>query len=259
MTRTTRTATILNAIALAAVLTAAPVPAAPDTTATTAQTSAQLPGIGNDGLTLPLTVDQLDPSEQKNFAALPAGSVDARQFLYTRGYLRYCKQVVNGTRPALDLPPLPKRENWNRNLLSADEVTNIVDVALSRKIAAKLPPQPDVPAIDPALIASNNLPAIDADGRTQPLKVDQLTADEKTAFASLEPASKKAKQFLYVRGFLRYCRLVIAGTIKPLQLPKLPARENWSREHLSKSEATDVLDVALGMKIAARLSAPPAQ
>ena len=218
-----------------------------------------LPAIGSDGLTAPLTADQLDRAERATYAGLQPNSVDARQFLYTRGYLRYCKQVVAGTRPALELPPLPKRENWNRKFLSTDETDKVVDVALGQKIAARLPPAPTVPPIDPALVAAGNLPAIEADGTTQPLKADQLTADEKTAFASLEPGSTKAKQFLYVRGYLRYCRLVIAGTIQPLQLPKLPARENWDRELLSKDEATGVLDVALGMKFIARMSAPPAQ
>jgi hypothetical protein len=218
-----------------------------------------LPGVGSDGLTLPLGANQLDPAERKTFAALQADSADARQFLYTRGYLRYCKQVVAGTRAPLDLPPLPKRENWKRGFLSADEATNILDVALGQKIAARLPPQPVVAPIDPALIASNNLPALEADGTTQPLRADQLTADEKTNFAKLEPGSTKATQFLYVRGYLRYCRLVIAGTIQPLQLPNLPARENWSREHLSKTEATEVLDTALGMSLVARMSKPAAQ
>ena len=252
MNWTMRVALIATSLLLATAVTAA------DKAAGAVEASAQLPGVGSDGLTLPLTADQLDPAERKSFEALQVGSVEARQFLYTRGYLRYCKQVVDGTRAPLDLPPLPKRENWNRNLLSNNEATDIVDVALSRRIAARLPPERTVPPIDPALFTANALPAIDADGRTGPLKVDQLTVAEKATYASLQADSVTATQFLHVRGYLRFCRLVIAGTIQPLQLPKLPARENWSREHLSNDEARDILDVALGMKLAARMTPAPA-
>lgn len=260
MTETTYAAKRLTVFALAAFLAVAAtlsgaVPSAAEPAAATGP-ELVLPAIGPDGLTPPLTADQLTPTEQAAYAGLQPDSADARQYLYTRGYLRYCKQVVDGTRPALELPSLPKRENWNRKFLSADEANKVVDVALGQKIAARLPPQPVVAPIDPALIASNNLPPIDADGAMQPLKTDQLTADEKAVFATLEPGSTKATQYLYVRGYLRYCRLVIAGTIQPLQLPKLPARANWNREHLSTTEATDVLDVALGMKFAARMSKP---
>lgn len=218
-----------------------------------------LPGVSSDGLTLPLTAEQLTADERKTYAALAPGSADARQFLYTRGYLRYCKQVVDGALAPLDLPSLPKRENWSRKFLTKDEAANVVDVALERSIAASVPPKPTAPPVDLALIAAHGLPGLEADGTTQPLRAEQLTADEKTAFASLEPGSTKAKQYLYVRGYLRYCRLVISGTIKPLQLPELPARANWSREHLSEAEAKKVLDVALGMKLVAWMSAKPAQ
>lgn len=220
--------------------------------------SDDVPGLAADGTVLPLRASQLDASEQKTFATLPPSGDDARKFLYTRGYLRYSKRVVAGSLAPLQLPPLPARENWNRKFLSDDEATGIVDVAIARKLAAKLPPQPVVAAIDPALFATHGLPAIAADGRAEPLTPGQLNADEKKTYASLPQGSAKAKQFLYVRGYLRFCRLVVAGTIAPLQLPSLPARENWNREHLSQSETHDVLDVALAMKISARLSAPPA-
>lgn len=216
------------------------------------------PGLAADGTVLPLGPGQLDANELKTFATLPRASDDARKFLYTRGYLRYCKLVLAGSLAPLQLPPLPARKNWGRKFLSEDEATNVVDIAIGRKLAAKLPPQPVVAPIDTALIASHRLPPVDADGRALPLTPEQLNADEKTTYATLPPGSAKAKQFLYVRGYLRYCRLVVAGTIAPLQLPSLPARENWNREHLSASEATNVLDVALAMKISARLAAPPA-
>lgn len=217
------------------------------------------PGLGKDGAILPLAPEQLDAGEVKTYATLVRGSDDERQFLYTRGYLRYCKLVVAGGLQASQLPPLPARKNWDRRFLTEQEATNIVDVALTQKLAGKMPPQRKAPPIDPALFASYALPALDAEGRALPLTPGQLTADEKKTYDGLAKGGVKATQFLHVRGYLRFCRLVIAGTIKPLQLPKLPARENWSREHMSPTEAREVLDVALGMKVAARLAEPKPQ
>jgi hypothetical protein len=103
-----------------------------------------LPSIGADGLTLPLAVDQLDASERTTYANIPSNSDDARRFLYTRGYLRYCRLVVAEKLPPLQLPPLPARVNWNRGFLSQDEAKNVLDVALAMKLTARMnqrPPQ----------------------------------------------------------------------------------------------------------------------
>lgn len=102
---------------------------------------------------------------------------------------------------------------------------------------------------------SSVLPAIDADGRTLPLTVDQLDPEERARFVQLEPASDDARRFLYTRGYLRYCHEVVAGRLAPLGLPPLPLRQNWNRRFLSDEEATNILDVALGMKYVARMQA----
>ncbi len=87
----------------------------------------------------------------------------------------------------------------------------------------------------------------------EPLRVDQLDADERATFATLVPGSADARKFLYSRGFLRFCRLVVDGELSPLDLPDLPERENWERLFLSEHERTNVLDVALGMHLVALL------
>ncbi len=113
-------------------------------------------------------------------------------------------------------------------------------------------------ASEPALARvsqSQTLPAVDADGRTLPLTVDQLDPEERAHFVQLEPASDDARRFLYTRGYLRYCHEVVAGRLPPLGLPTLPLRLNWNRRFLSDEEATNILDVALGMKYVARMQA----
>jgi hypothetical protein len=90
----------------------------------------------------------------------------------------------------------------------------------------------------------------------QSLTVDQLDPTERAAFAALPPDSDGARQYLYTRGYLRYCRLVVAQTLPPLQLPPLPAHSNWNRQFLSQDEARSILDVALAMKITARMNQP---
>jgi hypothetical protein len=219
-----------------------------------------LPAIGADGMIAPLTVDQLDASEQARFAALAPGSDAARTFLYTRGFLRYCRLVVAGTLQPLQLPDLPAHENWDRQWLSPDEIKNVLDVALGRQMIAMLgPPRPSPPPIDTSLAQTHGLPGVDADGSSLPLAVDKLTSEERARFASLAPDNGDARRFLYVRGFLRYSRLVVDRQIEPLQLPDLPARENWDRRWLSADEARDVLDVALAMSLTAKMAPQPAQ
>jgi hypothetical protein len=219
-----------------------------------------LPAVGADQMIAPLTIDQLDADERARYATLAPGSDDARQFLYTRGYLRYCRLVVARSMPPIQLPELPARENWDRQFLNEDEAKNIVDVALGMNMAAMLgPPPPAPPPIDPALVQAHGLPGVDADGSSLPLAVDQLTSEERAAFASLAPGSADAKRFLFVRGFLRYSRLVVDKKIAPLQLPDLPARENWDRKWLSNDESRNVLDVALAMNMTAMLQPRPAQ
>jgi hypothetical protein len=231
-------------LVFAAATIGASVASAAQPTAASAETAPALvlPAIGPDGTTLPLTADQLDADERKTYAALPSGSDDARQFLYTRGFLRYCRKVVDGTLPPAKLPQIPERENWNKKFLSAHESKNVVDVALFKYL---LKDAPKAAPIDPAIVAAHGLPPVDADGASQALTVEQLTAEEKTAFAKLEPGSEQARQYLYTRGYLRYCRLVIDGTIAPSQLPRIPAPDNWNRNLLSISEARNIVDVAV--------------
>ena len=106
----------------------------------------------------------------------------------------------------------------------------------------------------PAVAQSDALPPVTADGRMSPLTVDQLDANERATFAGLAPNSDDARKFLYTRGYLRYCRLVVAEKLPPLQLPLLPERTNWHRGFLNEHEAKSILDVALGMKMLARMN-----
>ena len=80
-----------------------------------------LPPIDSAGVSGPLTVDQLTPAERLRFAQLAPGSADARRFLFTRGFPRYCRQVLAGALAARDLPELPSRDDWDRRFLSDDE------------------------------------------------------------------------------------------------------------------------------------------
>ena len=106
---------------------------------------------------------------------------------------------------------------------------------------------------------SQSLPVVDSGGNPGPLKGYQLDPEERVRFASLPPGSDDARQFLYTRGYLRFCRLVVAGTKPPLEFPRLPERVDWDRQFLSKEEAESVVDAALGMKILARMQQAPAQ
>jgi len=216
-----------------------------------------LPAVDANGDIAPLTVDQLDPQERVQFAALAPGSDDARKFLYTRGFLRYSRLVVDRKLPAKDLPALPALENWDRKFLSAEEARNILDVALGLSLMAMMPANP--PPLPAARAATNDLPAVDANGQSQPLTVDQLDAQERVQFNTLAAGGDDARKFLYTRGYVRFCRLVVTGALPPLQLPELPARENWDRRFLSEDEGKAIVDVALGRKIVAEMTPAPRQ
>ena len=110
---------------------------------------------------------------------------------------------------------------------------------------------PSHAADEPSL--ASILPGIDARGYTLPLTVDQLTPEERATFAGLPPSGILARRFLYTRGYLRFCRLVVENKLAPLQLPDLPTEENWDRQFLSQDESRNVADVALGMKMFAQL------
>jgi hypothetical protein len=111
-------------------------------------------------------------------------------------------------------------------------------------------------AASPAFAQSNALPPLGADGTLQPLAISQLDPVERATFATLAPESDGARQFLYTRGYLRYCRLVIDGKMPPLQLPPLPARSNWNRQFMSPDEIRNIFDVALAMKLTAVMNQP---
>lgn len=93
-----------------------------------------LPAVDADGRVAPLTVDQLDEAERATYSTLSED--DARRFLFTRGYLRYARLVVQEQLPPLELPRLPERANWGRHLLSQEEALDL-DVALGMKIEAR--------------------------------------------------------------------------------------------------------------------------
>jgi hypothetical protein len=96
-----------------------------------------LPALDASGMTLPLSVEQLDDFERPHYAQL--GDDDARRrFLYTRGYLRYARLVANREMAPIDLPPLPERINWGRQYLTADEARNVLDVALGMNMIAMM-------------------------------------------------------------------------------------------------------------------------
>ena len=101
--------------------------------------------------------------------------------------------------------------------------------------------------------AGTELPVVGSDCMMAPLSPQQLTALEKSSFSALAAGSPEASKFLYTRGYLRFARLVVSGNLPPLQLPCLPARSNWDRTYLTEDEAHNVVDVALGMKMLARL------
>jgi hypothetical protein len=210
-----------------------------------------LPSVDAQGKPGPLTVDQLTAEERGRYNALDPAGDDARQFLYTRGFLRFARLVVEGKLPPLQLPELPAEADWDRQFLSADEAANVVDVALGMNLAALMPPRP-APPIDPALAQASGLPGVDAQGQMAPLRLDQLTPEERVSFDRL-PSGDAARKFLYTRGYLRYCRLAAEGRIDPLSLPDLPAEENWDRTFLSAEEARDIVDVALGRKLIAMM------
>jgi hypothetical protein len=215
-----------------------------------------LPAVSADGAIAPLTPDQLEPQERATYAALDPAGNEARQFLFTRGFLRYCRLVVAGTMRAEELPALPPRADWNRRFLSAHEATEIVDVALAMSIQTMLAPPVAAPPIDPAVAREANLPALSQDGSVEPLTPDQLNPAERAIFATLSPGGEDARRFLHTRGYLRYCQLLVDGRIDPRSLPALPARENWDRAFLSADEARDILDVALGMNLISMMKNP---
>ncbi|HYC73214.1 hypothetical protein [Brevundimonas sp.] len=214
-----------------------------------------LSAVDAEGQMAPLTVDQLDPEERAIFETLAPDSADARRFLYTRGFLRHARQVVDGQLTPILLPDLPAEENWDRRFFSQKEADDVIDAALTMHMAATLSgtealrPRP-VPVIaDPY----DRLPDIRADGMIEPLRVDQLDPDERATYATLAPDSADARKFLYSRGYLRFCRLVVAGDLPALDLPDLPERENWDRRFFSEYEATELVDVALGQHLIALL------
>ena len=188
-----------------------------------------------DCKTGPLTPQQLTSDERTQFDKLSAGSAEATKFLFTRGYLRYAKLVVAGSIQPADLPCLPARENWSRGYLTPDEAKNILDVALGRKLVASM--RTDLPSA-PALVL---------------LRPEQLDLAEKAAFAKLPAGSDAARKFLYTRSFLRPCRKVVDRSLEPTQLPDLPRKEDWDRRYLSAVEGKEIVDVCLGMSMAAML------
>lgn len=210
-----------------------------------------LPPVDAQGDPGPLTPAQLTSDERARYDALPAGSAQARQFLYTRGFLRFCRLVVEGNMAPADLPALPSQENWNRQFLTPEEGANIVDVALGRQIAAHIDPSATLPQARPP---TDTLPAVDADGMIAPLAVAQLDSAERATYATL--AGDDARRFLYTRGFLRFCRLVVANQLPPLQLPELPVEDNWDRRFISEEDGHSILDVALGMQMMAMMRPP---
>lgn len=94
--------------------------------------------IGQDGMISPLRLEQLTGEEQAFVRGRGLEGENLTRYLYTRAYLRFCQQVVAGARPPLELPPLPLRRNYDRGYLSEAEGRDIVDVAIGRKLTARL-------------------------------------------------------------------------------------------------------------------------
>lgn len=214
-----------------------------------------LPPLNAEGRIGPLTVDQLDPGERTRFAQLPPGSAAALRFLYTRGFLRYARLVVSGDLAPISLPELPDEEHWDRQFLSPSEAEDVINVALQMNVSALVVGTEAERLRPPAVIAdpTDRLPDINADNMIQPLRVDQLDAGERATYSTLAPGSDDARKFLYSRGYLRFCQLVVTGDLPALDLPRLPERENWDRRFLSEYEGRDVLDLALGLNLVALL------
>jgi hypothetical protein len=105
--------------------------------------------------------------------------------------------------------------------------------------------------VQSAYAQSEPLPPLDAEGMVMPLTFDQLDAGERITYATLGDDDRR--RLLYSRAFLRYCRAVIAEQIPPLELPPLPARANYSRQFFSQEESENIVDVAIGMKLYARM------
>lgn len=193
-----------------------------------------LPPVDAGGLSGPLSLNQLTSEERARYNALPSGGDEARQFLYTRGFLRYSRLVIDGNLPPQDLPGLPEQENWDRQFLSAEESV-VVETALHRFLLSGR-----TPTRSRAQPATDTMPAVDAAGMLAPLAVAQLDAAERTTYSTLAPGSHESRQFLYTRGFLRYCRLVTNGFLDPRDLPDVPEPGNWNRQFLSTDERTIV-------------------
>lgn len=96
--------------------------------------TAVLPAIDDQENMAPLKIEQLSRAERQAFAKLAPGSPEATKFLYTRGFLRYAKLVVDKKVEPARLPRLPARENWDRRYLSAEEIKTILDPALAMQL-----------------------------------------------------------------------------------------------------------------------------
>jgi hypothetical protein len=107
-----------------------------------------------------------------------------------------------------------------------------------------------------AAVPDDYLPCIAADGRTEMLRVEQLDQAERLNYAAFLPGSEAANKFLFTRGYLRYCRLVMSMRITPLQLPKPPVDEHWNDSFLTDDEYS-IVDTAVGMNLVARMGPQP--
>ncbi len=102
-----------------------------------------------EGYTPPLTVPQLNPNLMITLVGMPRLSEraiydtlttddDRRRYLYSRGYFRWCRDVIQNDVLPRNLPRLPKRTDWNRAFLEDQaEAVNILDVALGMKREAR--------------------------------------------------------------------------------------------------------------------------
>ncbi len=88
-----------------------------------------LPAVTNGAMAL-LEPGQLDPEERTAFGALTPDSEAARRFLYTRGFVRYCRVVAEGRVQAGDLPIVDGKSMDNAYVSPAE--TEICRTALRK-------------------------------------------------------------------------------------------------------------------------------
>lgn len=101
----------------------------------------------------------------------------------------------------------------------------------------------------PVSAHADDLPQVDSKNEVVPLRPDQLTAAEQSAYSALPSGSDEAARYLVSRSWMRFCKPVADGVVPAKSLPLIPP--GFDQKHLS----TDELAVC---KVAIRLFFRPA-